>query len=200
MALWASHEEGKRSDDHPSKGQTYGVLNVVNGPRRARGTVVAPRGREAADNRRMNADSAHVLPRLARLAVKDAVGLGGLSPGDLTLALATCWQALPPGLVCTEPEINRHLKAALTGAAAWLDTDHVELRRWLVDLGWLQRDGYGREYRRVEAGALRTGQRELADTLATVEVGAWVSGQRAAHQEARNARRRNWPAAQGPAA
>jgi hypothetical protein len=30
-----------------------------------------------------------------------------------------------------------------------LATDHVELRRWLVDLRLLERDGYGREYRRV---------------------------------------------------
>ena len=48
-----------------------------------------------------------------------------------------------------EPGVNVHLKQALQGAARCLDTDHVELRRWLCDAGWLQRDGWGRAYQRA---------------------------------------------------
>jgi hypothetical protein len=138
--------------------------------------------------------------RLARLVVKDEVSLGGLGQADRLLALALVWASLPAGVATSEPGINQHLKAALAGAAAWLDTDHVELRRWLVDAGWLWRDGYGREYRRIEPAQLALALREAAASLSAIDVEPWVATQRAAHQGAREARRRQWLAAQGPAA
>ncbi len=138
--------------------------------------------------------------RLQRLAVKEAVSLGGLAADDRALALAVCWAALPAGAVCTEPEINRHLKTALGSPCAWLGTDHVELRRWLVDMGWLTRDGFGREYQRTQLEALRAEQRPLAESLAGIEVGSWVAACRAQHHAARDARRRTWQAGAGPAA
>jgi hypothetical protein len=84
----------------------------------------------------------------------------------------------------------------LGGAAAWLDLDHVELRRWLVDAGWLLRDGYSREYRRVEAAALPERQCAWAPALAAIDIGHWVSVQRAAQHDARESRRRAWLASQ----
>ena len=87
-----------------------------------------------------------------RLAVKHRVGLGPLmgSRGDeFAVALAAASLVVPPGTSLSEREVNERLVAWLAGPGAMLATDHVELRRWLVDLGLLERDGYGREYRRV---------------------------------------------------
>jgi Uncharacterized protein conserved in bacteria (DUF2087) len=132
----------------------------------------------------------------ARLVQKDHVALGGLTRPELQQALALAWAALPQGLVCTEPQINDHLKRVLQGAAACLGTDHVELRRWLVDAGWLQRDGYGREYRVPAWQALQPDLQAVAEPLRGLDVSAWVAGQRQARQAAREARRREWQARQ----
>jgi hypothetical protein len=140
------------------------------------------------------------LSLLATLAVKDGVGLGGLPAAQQTLALALVWSGLPADGVLAEGQVNDLLKAQLAGAAAFLDIDHVELRRWLVDAGWLTRDGYGREYRRVGLDALSAGQREFADALAAIEPAAWVADVRAAHRARRQARRARWQAGSGTAA
>jgi hypothetical protein len=87
-----------------------------------------------------------------RLAVKHRVGLGALmgSRGDeFAVVVAAASLAVPQGTPLSEREVNDRLVAWLAGPGAMLATDHVELRRWLVDLRLLERDGYGREYRRV---------------------------------------------------
>jgi hypothetical protein len=87
-----------------------------------------------------------------RLCVKQGVGLGALmgSRGDeFAAALAAASLALPAGVPSSEREVNDRLRQWLAGPGAMLATDHVELRRWLVDLGFVERDGYGRAYRRV---------------------------------------------------
>jgi hypothetical protein len=147
--------------------------------------------------RRLNL--ADPLPALQALVVKDGVGLGGLPALQRSLALALVWAGLPAGSECSEREVNACLRAQLAGAAAFLDTDHVELRRWLVDTGWLQRDGYGRAYRRVAADALAPEQRALAEALADLRTDAWVAEARAAQRARRDAQRRDWLAARGAA-
>ena len=85
-------------------------------------------------------------------AVKRGVGLGALAGarGEAFAAiLAAASLALPAGREATEREVNERLVAWLAGPGAMLATDHVELRRWLVDLGLVERDGYGRAYRRT---------------------------------------------------
>jgi len=139
------------------------------------------------------------LRALALLVVKDGVGLGGLPAAQQALVLAWVWAGLPADQVIDERQVNRLLQAQLAGAAAFLDTDHVELRRWLVDAGWLARDGYGREYRRIAVEALAAPQRALADALADIDTAAWVAATRAEHRAQRDARRRAWQAAQGDA-
>jgi hypothetical protein len=87
-----------------------------------------------------------------RLAVKRRVGLGplmGARGDEFTVAVAAASIAVPPDVTLSEREVNDRLVAWLAGPGAMLATDHVELRRWLVDLGLLERDGYGREYRRA---------------------------------------------------
>ncbi len=87
-----------------------------------------------------------------RLAVKERVGLGplvGSRTDEFAAALAAASLALPADAAITEREVNERLVAWLAGPGAMLATDHVELRRWLVDLGLVERDGYGRAYRRA---------------------------------------------------
>jgi hypothetical protein len=134
---------------------------------------------------------------LAVLVTKDGVSLGALPAAQQSQALAVVWAGLPAETALSEREVNACLEAQLAGAAAFLDTDHVELRRWLVDTGWLQRDGYGREYRRVAAGSMAPDQRALAQALAGLHTDTWVADLRTAHRARREARRRDWLAARG---
>ena len=135
------------------------------------------------------------LTELAVWIVKDGVTLGGLSPGLRDQALAVAWSGLPID-VMSEKAVNLALQAQLAGAARFLDTDHVELRRWLVDGGWLTRDGFGREYRRVPLQGLADSARPVAAALQSLDVSAWVAGARMQHAAARDGRRRAWQASQ----
>lgn len=137
-------------------------------------------------------DVAALLQRLSRLVVKNGVGLGLLAADERTLALAAIWAALPAEAVLNESQLNEQLKAQLAGPAAWLDTDHVELRRWLVDAGFVQRDGYGREYRRVPDAY--THHPQLACALNGIDTAAFALAQRHAHAAARAERRERWQA------
>jgi hypothetical protein len=141
------------------------------------------------------------LQSLTTLVVKDRVSLGGLSHEEQALALALAHAALPAGAKLTEREINEALKAALAGPACWLATDHVELRRWLVDAGWLMRDGFGRQYHVLPHAALRAQQQPTARLLATLgPMARWVGATRARQQQERAARRARWEAGQAPQA
>ena len=138
--------------------------------------------------------TASPLDLLSRLVVKDGVSLGGLSADELNLALAWVWVGLPVGIVMNEPGINAVLKAQLAGPAVWLHTDHVELRRWLVDAGWLQRDGYGREYRRAAAAPYHAVPHHtaLTDVMRGLDTTTWTAECRHARVAGRVARRQRW--------
>lgn len=139
------------------------------------------------------------LRSLATLVVKDHVSLGGLASAEMALALAAAHATLPAAVPLSEREVNEALKAALAGAVCWLGTDHVELRRWLVDAGWLTRDGFGREYRALPHAALPAEQQALARALATVDIGRWVAGERGREAQVRAERKARWLAAQAGA-
>lgn len=136
---------------------------------------------------------------LRRLVVKDGVGLGGLGSADRGLALALVWATLPPAPL-NEPAVNEALKQALAGPACWLRTDHVELRRWLVDTGWLARDGFGRVYAPTLPEALDPAMRPVAEGLRglgpslglSLGLSAWVADVRQQHRQQRAARQLNW--------
>jgi len=128
---------------------------------------------------------------LQRLVVKDGVHLGGLLAPQLPWALGCVWATLPAHTL-SEAQVNQALKAALAGAACWLDTDHVELRRWLVDAGWLARDGFGRVYERTPAVRLPAALQPVGAALAQLDISAWVADARRRHQEDRAARRQAW--------
>lgn len=132
------------------------------------------------------------LQPLRPLVIKDHVSLGGLPPAAMACALALAHATLPPDRPMSERQVNEALKAALAGAVCWLGTDHVELRRWLVDAGWLARDGFGREYRARAPASLPEPLQPLAQALATIDVTAWVSAERARHAQARAERKARW--------
>lgn len=133
----------------------------------------------------------------AALVRKDGVGLGVLPLAQQRCALALVWSVLPQGAVLSEPQVNRCLVAALADAAMCLATDHVELRRRLVDAGWLQRDGFGREYRALPWEQLTPELQAASAPLRGLDTGAWVAAQRAAALAEREARRAAWQARPG---
>ena len=143
----------------------------------------------------MPQEASATLAELAAWVVKDGVALGCLNPGLREQALAVAWAGLP-ALVMSEKAVNVAMQAQLAGAARFLDTDHVELRRWLVDGGWLTRDGFGREYRRVPLQDLADSARPVAASLMALDVSAWVAGLRTQLAAARDGRRQAWQASQ----
>lgn len=87
-----------------------------------------------------------------RLCVRNGLSLGGLQSArqhDFSVVLAAAALAFDDGATYTEAEVNERLKAWLADPGAMLGTDHVELRRRLVDMRLLERDGYGRGYARA---------------------------------------------------
>ena len=129
--------------------------------------------------------------KLSTLVVKQGVGLGGLSRPMQTLAQALVWAGLGDE-VMSEPEVNVALKNQLAGTAAFMATDHVELRRSLVDAGWLQRDGFGREYRRVTCDRLRENLRLIAGEVSAMDLPRLVADCHAAVARQREQGRQAW--------
>ena len=131
-------------------------------------------------------------PRLAALVVKDGVSLGLLGEADRSLVLALAAVVIAAGLEHREAEVNRALEGWLEGPGAMLRTDHVELRRWLVDAGFVGRDGFGRVYLRGEAEAARASALLGEASAATLEDA--VLSARAARATERAVRRQAYAA------
>lgn len=136
------------------------------------------------------------LERLSQLAVRQGVHLSTLQQKDgrdLELVFATATLFFPADRLLDERGANTVLKQFLSTAGAMLDTDHVELRRWLVDTGFVRRSDYGSDYRRgtlpawLEEAAGAFGPRELADAVVQA---------RAARDAQREAKRQAWLARQ----
>lgn len=130
-----------------------------------------------------------------RLCVRRGIALGGLASGrqeDFRTVLAAAALALDEGAAYDERAVNDRLRAWLAGAGAMIDVDHVELRRWLVDAGLVERDGFGRRYARASAppdayaAALRG--------LSGCDLALFAQEAREAEQRARDARRSAWQA------
>ena len=132
------------------------------------------------------------LQRLRVLGVRRGLAIGtllGKARADLDLLLASAALHLPdePGL--TEREANDLLRGFLAGAGAMLDTDHVELRRWLVDLGFVSRSDRGTDYRR---GRLPHWLREAAAELDARLLGETVRAARDEHRQRQELRKKAW--------
>ncbi len=66
---------------------------------------------------------------------------------DREILLKSVTLGLDEKATYTERQINEHLKRWGREIAPAIDTDHVTLRRWLVDYGYLERRRDGSEYR-----------------------------------------------------
>lgn len=128
------------------------------------------------------------------MVVKTRLGLAQMTDADRLLALALPAHRLPVGPQHSESEVNELLKASLANESAFLRTDHVELRRWLVDTGWWRRDGFGKAYIRPPAGELPEHLQALAFALASEEPIAWARQQMNEQRAAQQARRARWHA------
>jgi len=113
---------------------------------------------------------------------------------DLVLALASCM--LQPDRAWREDEVNRQLEAWLADVGSMLRTDHVELRRWLVDTRFVQRDDWGRAYWRGPVERERA--RALLGSTDAAALAAAVRAVRIAAQHARLARRQAHDARRAP--
>jgi hypothetical protein len=92
------------------------------------------------------------LDRLLEVSVKTAVTLRNLPIPTLHCVLATAALRFEGGRRWTEREVNNQLLDWLAHEGSMLATDHVELRRVLIDVGLLARDGFGRSYWRPPTG------------------------------------------------
>ena len=127
-------------------------------------------------------------PRLESLVLKTGLHLGLLPDSDraLVLALAAC--EIEPARPLREDEMNRRLVDWLADVGQMLQTDHVELRRWLVDAAFVARDDWGHAYTRGPAEVERA--RQVLGTADAAALATAVRSARVAAQSARLARRR----------
>jgi tRNA(adenine34) deaminase len=136
------------------------------------------------------------LERLGQLAVRQGLHLSSLQSKDsrdLELIFASASMFFPPDALLDERGANEVLKRFLASAGAMLDTDHVELRRWLVDTDFIRRSEFGADYRR---GALPQWLADAAGEMDARRIARVVAEARSAHTAQREARRQAWLASQ----
>jgi tRNA(adenine34) deaminase len=132
------------------------------------------------------------LRRLAELSRRQGLAIGTMLGGarrDLELLLASAALHLPADEGLGEREASERLRDFLATAGAMLETDHAELRRWLVDLGFVERNDRGSDYRRA---ALPDWLRDAAGQLEARQLAEAVGQARAAHAGERQARKEAW--------
>lgn len=136
--------------------------------------------------------AAQWLQRLAELGRRQRLGIGTLlaaARSDLDLLLASATLHVPAASRLNEREVNECLREFLAGAGSMLDTDHAELRRWLVDLGFVRRSPAGCDYHR---GVLPARLRTAADELDATRLRAAVDSARQSYAQERAARKQAW--------
>jgi len=106
-----------------------------------------------------------------------------LPDADREVLVATIVDGLDAGRVYREKEINAILKQWLATAGAMVGTDHVHIRRWLVDTGVVTRTSDCAEYR---LGPAAPSSPEGIDAVAL------VATIRQAQSDAREARKAEW--------
>jgi tRNA(adenine34) deaminase len=132
------------------------------------------------------------LARLSELSARRGMSIGSLlraARADLDLLLASAALHLPVEGGLSEREASERLREFLATTGAMLDTDHAELRRWLVDLGFVHRSDRGSDYRR---GALPAWLQSAAERLDAQMLIDAVEQARAARDNERQARKQAW--------
>jgi hypothetical protein len=140
----------------------------------------------------MNADEFE--RRLRALAKRDGLTFATfatLPADDRTVLLTTIVLRFDPGTTYTERGVNELLKEWLAGAGAMVETDHVHVRRWLVDLQVLTRTSDCAEYRLHPDAQRRTDIVREPD-VARLDPDAIVTAARREQREAREQRKTAW--------
>jgi tRNA(adenine34) deaminase len=136
------------------------------------------------------------LDRVSQLALRQGVHLSTLqhkAGGDLELLFASAALAFPPGAMFSERDANEILKRFLASAGVMVATDHVELRRWMVDAGFLHRSDRATDYQR---GTIPDWLAQAGKTLDFERIADAVAQARSANESQREARRQAWLASQ----
>ena len=125
-------------------------------------------------------DQPSTLQALEKLVSKKEITLGRMSRDDMHITLALASLCVPVAVELSEAVVSQALKRWLETDGAMLRIDHVELRRTLIDLGFWERDNYGRLYRRPPPEEGRIGYQHIV-ALQSVDVTQFVSDARARH-------------------
>lgn len=137
-------------------------------------------------------NQSELLNRFKALMLKRGIGIGSLMNGsadEFNLVMAAASLTLR-GQSQNEFRVNDSLKQWLGGAGQCIETDHVELRRWLVDSGLWVRDGFGREYTMAVPVPERFSA--VVAALEGVDQSALATSTRSEHSEKRAARKAAW--------
>ena len=148
------------------------------------------------DETRTSITAEEWLDRMSQLALRHGVHLSTLQQKDgrdLELFFAGAALAFPPDVSLSEHDANQILKRFLATAGVMVSTDHVELRRWMVDTGFLQRSDFGTDYRR---GVIPEWLADAAQALDFERIANVVCQARSANEAQRETRRRAWLASQ----
>jgi hypothetical protein len=138
--------------------------------------------------------------RLRALAKRDGLTFATfatLPPADRAVLVATIAQCFDAAAVYREREVNERLKTWLSAAGAMIETDHVHIRRWLVDTGVMVRTPDCAEYRLSAATA--ADRATVPDAIGALDAASIVAATRSEAREARSRRKAEW-LARGPAA
>ena len=130
--------------------------------------------------------------RFRRLAIKRGLTPGALldaSPEDFDMLLLALRREFAIERSYTEREVNDIVRTWLGAAGGMLDVDHVELRRWLVDLAVLERDAYGHAYT-LAAVPLRL--RQLDSDVTRIDFAGEFADANARESQKRAARKAAW--------
>jgi hypothetical protein len=138
-------------------------------------------------------DTAEFERRLRALAKRDGLTFATfatLPAADRAVLVATIAQSFAVDAVYREREVNERLKSWLSAAGAMIETDHVHVRRWLVDTGVMVRTPDCAEYRLSAATA--ADRAVLPGGIAALDAAAIVAATRREATEARSRRKTEW--------
>lgn len=132
-------------------------------------------------------NTAELTKKLQALAVKHDVWPSSIDEATLGAMLFDAARTIAVDHDVTERVATDALYAWISGNGSMLRYDAVELRRLLVDWQFVERDGFGRAYRRSAAHPARFA--EVIAVAATIDFSGLINEARARDGEIRAARK-----------
>lgn len=124
---------------------------------------------------------------LQTLAIKRDVSPSSIDETTLGAMLFDAARTIPADHDVTEREATDALGAWLAGNGGMLRYDAVELRRQLVDWQFIERDGFGRAYRRAAVAPIRFA--EVCAIAEALDFTSLIADARARDAQARASRK-----------